>query len=65
MMEPASMPLGHPFNFDADGVLQEAENEEADFYIVRTQVLDLDDPWTPDETIATIWKEMNQLIARQ
>jgi hypothetical protein len=32
MMEPASMPLGHPFHFDADGVLQEAENEELDFY---------------------------------
>jgi hypothetical protein len=65
IMEPASIPLGHPFHFDADGVRQEAENEESDFYIARTQVLDLDDPRTPDKTIATIWKEMNQLIVRQ
>jgi hypothetical protein len=65
LMDPESMPLDEIFYFDANGVRQEPENEEADFFTFRAQILDLDDPRTPDETIATIWKEINQLIVRQ
>jgi hypothetical protein len=65
LMEPASMPLDEIFFLDANGVRQETENEESVFFTNRVQVLELDDPTTPDKTIATIWNEVNQLVVRQ
>jgi hypothetical protein len=65
LIEPASMPLHDFFYFDANGVRQEAQNEESVFDISCAQVLELDDPTTPDQIIATIWEEMNNFIVRQ
>jgi hypothetical protein len=65
LIEPASMPLHDFFYYDANGVRQESKNEESVFCITCEEVLELDDPTTPDQTIATIWEEMNQLIVRQ